>query len=137
MRVSKVLGFFLFEQGEISTFRADFGKNQQVKTWFNTLYYVFLALTPVKTCFFDKIYSYFRRIINLCCISAIYANRDTTEVQDIHFRPMFEATNKALSHPSFSLSTVSLFMADESLSFHQKCALWIATSQNCPKYFHK
>ena len=34
-------GFFLFEQGEISTFRADFGKNQQVKTWFNTIYYVF------------------------------------------------------------------------------------------------
>ena len=32
MRVSKVLGFFLFEQGEISTFRADYGKNQQVKT---------------------------------------------------------------------------------------------------------
>ena len=32
MRVSKVLGFFLFEQGEISTFGADFGKNQQVKT---------------------------------------------------------------------------------------------------------
>ena len=41
MRVSKVLGFFLFEQGEISTFRADFCKNQQVKTWFNTIYYVF------------------------------------------------------------------------------------------------
>ena len=59
-----------------------------------------------------------RRIINLHCLSAIYANRDTTEVQDIHFRPMFEATNKALSHPSFSLSTVSLFMADESGTFH-------------------
>ena len=34
MRVSKVLDFFLVEQGEISAFRADFGKNQQVKTDF-------------------------------------------------------------------------------------------------------
>ena len=34
MRVSKVLDFFLIEQGEISAFRADFGKNQQVKTDF-------------------------------------------------------------------------------------------------------
>lgn len=40
-----------------------------------------------------------------------------------------------LSHPSFSFSIVSLFMADESGTFHQKCALWIATSQNCPFFF--
>ena len=40
-----------------------------------------------------------------------------------------------LSHPSFSFSIVSLFMADESGTFHQKCALWIATSQNCPIFF--
>ena len=40
-----------------------------------------------------------RRIINLCCISAIYANRDTTEVQDIHFRPMLKPLTR-LSHPS-------------------------------------
>ena len=75
-----------------------------------------------------------RRIINLHCLSAIYANRDTTEVQDIHFRPMLRSLTR-LSHPSFSFSTVSLFMADESGTFHQKCALWIATSQNCPFFF--
>ena len=32
LRVSKVLGFFLAEQAENPTFRADFSKNRQVKT---------------------------------------------------------------------------------------------------------
>ena len=76
----------------------------------------------------------FRRIINLHCLSAIYADWDTTKVQDIHFRPMLKPQTR-LSHPSFSFSIVSLFMADESGTFHQKCALWIATSQNCPFFF--
>ena len=42
---------------------------------------------------------------------------------------------RRLSHPSFYSSTVSLFMADESGTFHQKCALWITTSQNCQNIF--
>ena len=41
LRVSKVLGFFLVEQAENPTFRTDFCKNRQVKTCFNTDYYVF------------------------------------------------------------------------------------------------
>lgn len=34
MRVSNVLGFFLVEQAENPTFRADFGKNRQVESYF-------------------------------------------------------------------------------------------------------
>ena len=73
-----------------------------------------------------------RRIINLCCISAIYAKRDTTEVQDIHFRPMLKLLTR-LSHPSFSSSIVSLFLADKRGTYYQECARGIAISQNCPK----
>lgn len=75
-----------------------------------------------------------RRIINLHCLSAIYANRDTTEVQDSHFRPMLKPPRR-LSHPSFSFSIVTLFMADGGGTYYQKCALWIAISQNCPIFF--
>ncbi|MDD6783150.1 MAG: hypothetical protein PUD79_01140 [Prevotellaceae bacterium] len=50
MRVSKVLDFFLVEQGEISAFRADFGKNQQVKTDF----LLFKICTVLKLFFYES-----------------------------------------------------------------------------------
>ena len=50
-----------------------------------------------------------RRIINLCCISAIYANRDTTEVQYIHFRPMLKPLTRRSLTPLFFFDRLSLF----------------------------
>ena len=70
-----------------------------------------------------------RRIINLCCISAIYANRDTTEVQDIQFRPMLK-TLKRLSHPSFLLRPSLSFWLMKVVLIIKKCGLRIAISQN-------
>ena len=75
-----------------------------------------------------------RRIINLRCISAIYADLDTTKVQDTHFWPSLQPPAR-LSLPSFPFLSVSLLMADESGTFYQKCALQIAISQNHAVYY--
>jgi len=56
-----------------------------------------------------KRYSIRRRIINLCCISAIYANRDTTEVQDIHFRPMLKPLTRLSHPPPFFFDSLTLY----------------------------
>ena len=57
-----------------------------------------------------------RRIINLCCISAIYANRDTTEVQDIHFRPMLKSlTRRSLTPLSLLRPSHSLWLMEVGL----------------------
>ena len=72
----------------------------------------------------------------LTCI--VYQPYMPTEIQPRYKTPTFDpfcSPPARHSYPSFSFSTVSLFMADESGTFHQKCALLIATSQNCPFFF--
>lgn len=73
----------------------------------------------------------------LTCI--VYQQYMPTEIQlryKTSISPNVEATKKALSS-LFSFSIVTLFMADGGGTYYQKCALWIAISQNYPKYFHK
>lgn len=74
----------------------------------------------------------------LTCI--VYQPYMPTEIQPRYKTPTFDpfcSPPARHSYPSFSFSTVSLFMDNENGTFYQKCALWIAISQNRPKYFHK
>lgn len=72
--------------------------------------------------------------------SVVYQRYMPTEIQPRYKTPIFDPFCSLLNSthfPSFPFSTVSLFMDDESGTFYQKCALWIAISQNRSKYFHK
>lgn len=74
----------------------------------------------------------------LTCI--VYQPYMPTEIQPRYKTPIFDPFCSLLhgTHtPSYSFSTVSLFMDNEISTFYQKCALWIAISQNRSKYFHK
>ena len=137
MRVSKVLRFFLFQQGEISTFRADFGKNQQVKTWLIQFITYFSCIDIHKTCFLKNTFFF---VAAELLTSVVYQPYMPPEIQPRYKTPIFDpfcSPSARLLLPSFPFSPVSLFMADESGTFYQKCALRIAISQNRPKYFHK
>lgn len=72
--------------------------------------------------------------------SIVYQRYMPTEIQQRYKTSIFDPFAVTLhgSHsPSYSFSTVSLFMDNESGTFYQKCALRIAISQNRRKYFHK
>lgn len=72
--------------------------------------------------------------------SVLYQPYMPIEIQPRYKTPFFDPFAVTLhgSHsPSYSFSTVSLFMDDESGTFYQKCAMRIAISQNRSKYFHK
>lgn len=72
--------------------------------------------------------------------SVVYQPYMQTEIQPRYKTPIFAPFCSLLNgthFPSIPFSTVSLFMDNENGPFYQKCALWIAISQNRPKYFHK
>ena len=72
--------------------------------------------------------------------SIVYQRYMQTEIQPKYKTPILDPFCSLLhgTHtPSFSSSIVSLSLTDESGTYYQKCALWIAISQNRPKYFHK